>query len=148
MPNTHRSRLLLVLIGIGLSLLSGCGRRMVSVSGTAIFPDTVKLESTDSVQIAFVPEDKAEKKAPGALFTQDDKSFVCNEILPGAKYKISVRIDPAFGSADGPKRAPSFDALNKAFDRASTKLAFQATEESSQSITLDLVKGTVTATKK
>jgi hypothetical protein len=144
MSKTHRARLLLVSIGIGLLLVPGCGRRMVTVSGTASFPDTVKLVSTDSVQILFVPEDKAEKKVPAAALNPSDKAFSSNEILPGAKYKIAVRIDPAFGSTDGPKRAASFDGLNKAYDRASTKLAFQASDESSQSIAIDLVRGTVT----
>jgi hypothetical protein len=147
MPKTLRSRLSLVSIGIGFFLLGGCGQRTVTVSGTALFPDGVKLESTDSVQIIFAPDDKA-KAAPLALFSQEDKSFVCKDVLPGTKYKISLRIEPRMGAPDAQKRAASFEALNKAFDRTNTKLTYQATDDSSQSVAIDLVKGTVTSAKK
>jgi hypothetical protein len=139
-----RGRLLVVPIAMGLLLLAGCSRRTVNVSGTAVMPSGVKVASTDSVQIMFVPEDKEEKRAPTALFSPADSSFICKDILPSAKYKIALRIDPALGSADMQKRAASFEAVNKTFDRATTKLAYQAGEDASQSVTIDFAKGTVT----
>jgi hypothetical protein len=148
MPKTPRRSLFLAPIAIGLVFVAGCSTRTISVSGTAVFPDSVKLNATDVVQIAFYPEDKDAKQAPGAVFSGGDNSFVCKNVLPGAKYKIGLRIDPGMGSPDAQKRAAAFEALNKAFDRTTTKLTFQAAEDSSQSLALDFVKGTVTVTKK
>jgi len=130
-------------IAVALLFLGGCGRRTVSVSGTVVMPEGVKAGNTNTVLMLFVPESKDETMAPAAFFSSDDSSFVCKEILPGAKYKITVRIDPVMGSPDAQKRAASFETVNKTFDRESTKLTYQATEESSQSVTIDLGKGMV-----
>jgi hypothetical protein len=144
MLNTLRLRVFVVPLGIGLLLLSGCTRRTITVSGTVAFPDTVKLEKDDLVQITFVPEDKEERGAPIALYSPEEKSFVCKGVVPNAKYKIAARIDAVPGSADAQKRSAAFDAFNKSFDKATTKLKYDATDEASQSIAIDLAKGTVT----
>ena len=147
MPKTLRPRLLPVSIFVGAFLFAGCGQRTISVSGTTVFPSGVKIDHSDSVQIIFVPDDK-EKATPLALFSHDDKSFVCKDIVPGAKYKISLRIEPLPTLADAQKRVATFEALNKTYDRAITTLKYQATEESSQVLAIDFAKSTVTATKK
>jgi hypothetical protein len=139
-----RVRFLVVPIAMALFMLAGCSRRTITVSGAAVLPTGVKVGSTDSVQIMFLPEAKEEKKVPTAAFSPADSSFVCNDILPNAKYKIAVRIDPGPGVGDMQKRAASFETVNKTFDRASTKLAYQAGEDATQSITIDFAKGTVT----
>jgi hypothetical protein len=132
-------------VGVLVALVcAGCSRRTVVVSGGVEFPDTAKVEKDDIVQIVFVPEDKEEKKTPLATFSREDKRFQCKDILPGAKYKIAVRIEPSISAPDAQKRVTAMRDFNKKFDRASTKLTYLASEESSQSITLDLAKGTVT----
>jgi len=138
----HRPPRLLILLGFGLFLLPGCGTRTATVSGTVELPKELKLADTDIVQITFVPDAKGEKSC-FAVFNSADKTFVCKDVTPSGKYKITVNIEPPLGLADSPKRAPEFAAFNKTFAPSSTKLVYQATDESSQSIILDLAKGTV-----
>jgi hypothetical protein len=144
MLDATRLRWCYIPLGLALIALAGCSRRTVTVSGTVTFPDKVTLQKDDIVQIVFIPESKEETKAGLAIFSRDDKSFVCKDVLPGTKYKIAVHIEPPFGAENVKKRAAAFADVNKAFDRAATKLKYEASEESSQSITIDLAKGAVT----
>ncbi len=142
MMNFSRSTWLLLSIGLGILAIPGCGKRYITVSGTVELPKDVKLAETDLVQITFVPDAKGEKSG-FAVFNTSDKTFVCKDVLPGGKYKIAAKVEPAMGQADSAKRAPEFAAFNKTFEAASTKLVYQATEDSSQSIAIDFVKSTV-----
>jgi len=144
MLKTSRVRMLVVPCFLVLLVLTGSGcKRTVSVSGTVEFPEEVKFQTDDLVHIIFVPESKEETKAPFAQLSRADKTFECKEITPGAKYKITAHIDPN-PTGSSPKRPGALEAFNKKYDRASTKLTYQASEEASQSITIDFAKGTVT----
>jgi len=143
MLKSRRPCWLLVAVGLGLMLLPGCGRRYATVSGTAVLPKDVKLTETDLVQIAFLPDNKGEKVG-SALFNTTDNTFVSKDIVPGCKYKIAVKIEPISAAGDMQKRVAEFVAFNKAFEPASTKLVFQASEDWAQTIAIDFVKVTVT----
>jgi hypothetical protein len=115
---------------------------MAQVSGTVVFPSKVNLQESDLVQINFVSDVK-EVKGRTALFSKENKSFVCKQLTPGAKYKITV----VMGCVPGPesaKRAKELEPINKMYDASSSKLSYQLTDDSQQSIALDLEKGTVT----
>ena len=90
----------------------------------------------------FLPEAKGEK-AEFAMFSRADKTFVAKEVAPG-KYKIVVAVAPLPGGPENPKHGAELAAFNKGFDPTSTKLVYEVTTDSSQSIILDLTKGTVT----
>ena len=120
-------------------MLAGCGRRYASVSGSLLLPESLKLADTDVVQVIFHPDAKGEKAGLGVV-NRAEKTYVCNDIVPGGKYKVSVRIDPALGMPETPKRMPMIDEFNKSHDLAGTKLHFNATDEWSQKLEIDLSK--------
>jgi hypothetical protein len=143
MMSFRRPSSFLFIVGVGLLVLPGCGRSFATVSGTATLPKDVKITDKDLVQITFVPDAKGEK-AGSAVFNASDSTIVCKDIVPGGKYKITAKIEPLVGGGDAATRAAEFAAFNKAYDAGSTKLVFQATDEWTQTITIDFVKGTVT----
>ncbi len=65
-----------------------------------------------------------------------DMSFEMKDIVPG-KYKIGISITPYAGEKGSEKRAPAFDALNKAFAPTATSLSFEVAQDSAQSIAAD-----------
>jgi len=138
-------RILLALPLVALLSLTGCsgGKGPVTVSGKLVLPNNVTLADNDNVTISFLPEEKADLPAV-AVFSKEGGSFECKTTVSKAKYNITVRIEPYPGSPNAEKRAGSFETLNNAFSRDSTKLKYETTADSRQSITLDLTAGTVT----
>jgi len=130
-----------------LLILSGCGgKKGVTVNGKLV-PGNLKLAETDSVEISFSPEAPGGKAASG-MAKGNDPSFVVNSadgkgVEPG-KYKVGVRIQPYMGSAGAAGRASALEKINKDYDPTKTKLTYEVTGDATQSITVDLAKGTVT----
>ncbi len=135
------ARLLFVLCAAALCA-AGCGTPTVSVSGKLVLPPNVKLAESDSVGINFRPENPAHTASVG-IFNAADQTFVANNLAPG-KYKIGVQITPYAGQQGNDKRAAALAPLNQNFNISATKLTYDVTSESKQSITIDLAKGTVT----
>ncbi len=122
--------------------MAGCSK-YYTVSGSVTFPKNVQPKETEPVQISFVPEAQGQK--PGfVVFSRSDNTFVCKDVSPG-KYKIAVNITtgPAAKGADT-KHAAEVAKFNKTFGPKDTKLTYDVTTDSDQSIDLDLTKGTVT----
>jgi hypothetical protein len=150
MRNHLLSYLPVILLGIGLFLLPGCGPgKGTPVSGTVVLPPTVKLVENDSVDITFAPADPSNKRSAKANFKTSDLSFTANSvettgILPG-KYKVIVKITPYQGMPGNEERTRALDTLiNKKFDQAASPLSIEIPAGSAVSITLDLAKGTAT----
>lgn len=131
---------------IGLLVLSGCGRKTAVVKGTVVLPANVKLIESDSAKIIFMPEEKDRPACSGAISTSDN-SFVAhnptNKGLPPGKYKVTVRLQPYPGSKGSEKRQELFARINDKYDELASKLTYEVTEEPTQSITIDLTKGTI-----
>lgn len=139
-------RIVLVLPLLAVVALTGCSggaKSSVTLSGKVVLPNNVKLADNDNVTITFLPEDKGDLPA-AAVISKDSGTFESKTTVSKAKYKITVRIEPYMGSPDAEKRAASFDSVNNAFSRDATKLSYETTSDSKQSITIDMNAGTVT----
>jgi hypothetical protein len=135
-----------LVLGLALPLMAGCAK-MVSVSGTCTLPSTVNVGDKDIVQVQFVPETSGHGGGV-AMVSHQDHSFAC-KLFPG-KYKIAVRIEPGprpgMLGAEGAKHAAELAEFNQTCEPASTRLSYEVTSLSSQSIAIDVDKGDV-ATK-
>jgi hypothetical protein len=149
MLRIRRPPFVLAAAALCLLALAGCGTKGYTVTGKLALPQNVKLAPDDSVTILFVSEDPKEKgSSSAATFSAADSSFVAKGpegkgMSPG-KYKLVVQINPYSGKPDSDQRAKQFSGYNSAYDMANTKLNYEVTKDSSQSITIDLTKGTVT----
>jgi hypothetical protein len=147
MSQTRPLRLMLVSLALCLLVLSGCGKGGVKLKGTLVLPPGLQLNDTDSVTISFVPEGTQGPVYTGA-FSPGDNSFVVNGptskgISPG-KYKVAMGLRPSPGSSDEKARSNLFnDKVNTKYNATATKLIYEVTEESSQTITIDLAMGTI-----
>jgi hypothetical protein len=129
-------------LAAGVLFLVGCGDATTprKVTVKVVLPSDTKLQDTDTLVVVFTPEGNG--TAVTAQGNAKDGTFT-TEVLPG-KYKLSVGVQPYPGSKDDEKRRESFDKkLNKQYSAGSTKLSYEVTGDSSQSITLDLATGTV-----
>ena len=146
MPSMSRpySRLALA---VCLLALAGCsGKKGATVKGTLVPPPNVQLAGSDVVQMLFAAQDPGGQNSP-VSFPSGPQSFVANGpvregVLPG-KYKITVAIQ-SYGVAPDPKHAAALAALSARYDDAHTKLMYEVTRDSVQTITVDLGQGTVT----
>jgi hypothetical protein len=147
MPRFCRIRTVLIFVGLCLLVLSGCGPSGAIVNGKVILPGDVKLTDTDMARLSFIPEGKKGQVYP-ANVSKSDNTFVAHGTgkrgIPAGKYTIAVDLQPDLGSSDSKKRSALFDPINKKYDAVHSKLTYEVTAESPQSITVDLVKGTVT----
>jgi hypothetical protein len=126
-----------------LLILAGCtGKKGVTVQGKVVLPPAVKLEESDVVSITFTPEGVKDKGA-GAQASPKDLSFAAKGVFPG-KNRIGVKITPYMGSPGSEKRSEALAPLNNMFGANNDKLTYEVTRDSTQSITIDLTKGTVT----
>lgn len=149
MLRMRRSSCLLV-SAFCLLLLAGCGggKKSVEVKGKLVLPPTLKLADTDLVKIALVPEELS-SMASGAQVSNSDLTFSTREgkkqggTAPG-KYKVTIQMGAYRGSAGSQERDVVFTKFNKFYDATKTPLKVEIGEELEQSITIDLVKNTVT----
>jgi hypothetical protein len=155
MPRIHRSSCLAV-SAFCLLFLAGCGKKTVEVKGKLILPAGMKLMDADPakkleadiVKVALVPEDSA-GTASGGQVSNADMTFSTREgkkqagTVPG-KYKVTVKFSAYMGGADSQKRQEVFKKFNKFYDATKTPLKVEIGDELEQSITVDLVKNTVT----
>jgi hypothetical protein len=134
-------------LGLCLFMLTGCGAGGQPVNGTVIFPPNVTLHSDDSIAIVFQPEDSSGKAGNGRV-SPDDKTFIAKGPngggIPPGKYTVSLTITPYTGHPDYKKRAKMIEDFNKQYSITPTRLAYEVTSDSPQSITIDLGRGLVT----
>ncbi|HTU17280.1 MAG TPA: hypothetical protein VMG10_04400 [Gemmataceae bacterium] len=126
-------------------VVAGCGKKTVEVKGTVVFPASLKLIDSDSAKILFVPETEGVPGASGAI-SNSDSSFTVNgpkgKGIALGKYKIAVRLRPYPGDPASEQRAQLFARIHDRYDELASKLIYEVSGNSS--ITVDLVKGTVT----
>jgi hypothetical protein len=148
---TIRWSLAFTVVCCGLLALAGCGPPRAGVKGALVLPQGVALQDDDSVQISFHPTEPNEVGAGLAQYNAADKTFVAKSPdgkgLPPGKYKISVVVQPYPGSKTDQRRADDLRNMNSFFSPDATKLTYDVTDARSQSITVDLGKGVVTAAK-
>jgi hypothetical protein len=126
-----------------LALGSGCSEKSSTISGKLVLPSGVKLEQQDSVTVGFLPDPAAEGKTGAtAAVNIADSTFTAKDLKPG-KYKLTVNITPYPGDPNTAKRAKAVESLNEKHNAGSTKLRYDVTNESQQSITVDLTKDSV-----
>jgi predicted small lipoprotein YifL len=147
MPRNRGRRSVLVSVAVCLLVLAGCGKKNAIVNGKIILPANIKLIESDRGKIIFVPEDK-NAPASSATISSSDNSFVvngpANKGVPLGKYKITVQLQPYPGEKGSEKRSDLFARLNDKYDPEVSKLTYEVTADSTQSITINLIKGTVT----
>ena len=143
MPATRKAVLGLTVVWC-LFGIAGCGNpKSPTIKGTAVFPANITFQGNDSVMINFSPADPANTAGFSAI--AEDKSFSVKSasgkaMLPG-KYMIGVSVTPY----DQKNRTAVIDDFNKVFGNPQTSgLTYELTAEDTQSITVDLVKKTVT----
>jgi hypothetical protein len=134
-------------LGACLLLLPGCGGGGQVVSGKVVFPPNLTLKPDDTISIVFEPENSSGKAGTGHV-SPDDKAFTANGPngggIPPGKYTVTVLITPYMGHPDYNKRAKMVEEFNKKYGSAPSRLTYEVTSDSSQSVTVDLAKGTVT----
>jgi hypothetical protein len=148
MLNPRLSRCLWPLLAGALLVLTGCGGggKHVPVKGKIVLPPNLSLVETDSISVAFQPEESKVKPAGGEVNPKDGTFVVYTAgsktgVVPG-KYKVFVEIKPYKGMAETPAREAAFDPLNKAYDPAASKLTYEVTP-GANNITIDLDKGSI-----
>ncbi len=147
MPRTLRLRSVSLFVVLCLLVLPGCGKSGATLKGTLVLPSNLKLTDTDSVRVSFMPEDQKGQGYP-ATVSVADKSFVAQgpgkKGIPAGKYKVAVQLQPYMGSPDSEQRSAAFEQFNNAFNATNSRLTYEVTSESTQSITVDVPKGSVT----
>jgi hypothetical protein len=126
--------------------LPGCGggsSKGVNLTGTVVLPPALKLAEGENLQMSFQPEDESTGKAYAGAYTPNDNSFTAKEVPPG-KYKITFAVAPYPGSQDMQARMATLKPFNAAFDKAHTPLNVEVKKGTTQKLTIDLVKKTVT----
>lgn len=135
-------RCLLVLPFCCAFLLTGCGKKGVTVKGTVILPQGTTLAETDATTVTFRPEEAG--GMPSSAKIKADGSFVATKVYPG-KSKISLSLEPYPGSTpEILKRKEAFRGLNKTFDANNSPLTYEVTSDPEQTITIDLPQKKVT----
>jgi len=120
-------------------MLSGCtSAKTVTVTGKVVLPPKVKVAETDSITVTFVREDDPSASGGSAAASPPGLTFETN-MRPG-KYKVSVRVQAYAGMKDSQNRERE---LAQQMASAPT-LSYEVTGDARQSITIGLVKGTVT----
>jgi hypothetical protein len=127
--------------------LTGCGssQKGATLKGTVVLPSNVKLAENDSATVGFAP-DGTEGQSFVAAINPADLSFVAKGpagkgITPG-KYKITVNFQPYIPGES--KQKAIFEDVNARYNAQNSRLSYEVTADSQQSITIDLSKGTVT----
>jgi len=128
------------LCGLALLTLSGCttSSKTVVVDGKVVLPPKIKLAETDSITITFARED--DPSAPGGAATASPTTLTFEANIRPGKYKVSVRVQTYAGMKDSQQRERE---LTQQMASAPT-MSYEVTGDAKQSITIDLVKGTVT----
>ena len=138
------SRLLWLPACLGLFFLAGCSESTVTVNGKLIPPADVRIEKTDSVNVAFTPDPPGGKgKAWVGVFSPGENTFVGKEVVPGT-YKVTVQIEPYRGEKDSEKRSEAMKDMNVWFSGDNSKLKTEITGDRNQSIIVDMKSNSVT----
>jgi hypothetical protein len=138
-----------VLLFVGLLGLAGCsGARPVTIQGKLIMPKNVpmgeptgKEGAQDTLTLTFLKE--GEDKAFSIQVNPKELTFESKEIIPG-KYKVGFQVGLYAMPTGNPKRQYEVQMFNKAHAAQSSKMTYEVTAESPQSITVDLTKEQVT----
>ena len=139
----RHSYLFLAPLVLGLCALAGCGgsAKPVTVTGTVKVPANIKLVDTDSINVVFLPAEAGAANA-SANCNAKDGSFTAS--VPPGKYKITISIVPYAGMPDSQKRHREMENFLQKFDEHTTPLNVEIGTESTQTITIDMEKKTVT----
>jgi len=125
-----------------VALTAGCSEKSSTINGKLVLPAGVKLEQQDSVVVSFVPDPPAEgKNGATAPVNAADLTFAAKGVAPG-KYKVSVIVTP-YPGPDSAKRTQALQPITDRFNAQNTKLRYDVTSDSQQSITIDLAKDKV-----
>ncbi|HTU21097.1 MAG TPA: hypothetical protein VMG10_23795 [Gemmataceae bacterium] len=143
----HTRRFLLPVFVLCTLVFAGCGggTKGPTIKGTVVLPSNVKLNKDDSATLVFLPDGEGGKEF-AAPINASDLTFSAvgplgKGVTPG-NYKITVKLQP-YAPGNSPERK-AFDQLNTKYSSGSSKLTYKVTEESVQSIAVDLNAGTVT----
>ena len=123
---------------------AGCSsaKKGAVVTGKVVLPPGVHLAKEDVGNLRLVPDDK-NAKVPGAVL-KSDLTFEFKDVPPG-KYKVGVHLSAYSGTKDSEKREATYKKVNERYNaESSSKLTYDVTADSPQSILIDLSKGTVT----
>src|SRR4051794_18198530 len=135
-----RARAPVVVCGLTLLTLSGCtsSSKTVTVDGKVVLPPKIKVAETDSITVTFAREDDA--TAPGASATASPTALTFEANVRPGKYKVSVRVQAYAGMKDSQQRERELTQQMA----SAPNMSYEVTGDARQSITIDLVKGTVT----
>ncbi len=140
--------LLSALAAVCLLAVPGCEGPRETIKGTVVFPPGAEPAQGDAVSIGFVPDVKGAPAGSGT-FSAADRSFVVKDAdghngLPPGKYKIIVQAAPYSSGPDADQRRAVWNDMNKRYNTDNSKLNYEVTTAPTQTITIDLVNGTVT----
>ncbi len=133
----------------------GCGGgkgSKIQFTGKLILPTGATIEKDDIAEVNFAPEEANGVAAEAKVST--DQSFTLKSALdrksgpmPG-KYKVTVQIIPYDKNADPKDKAKQdrlnqLKTLNEKYNVKNSPLTYTITSDNAQSVTIDLVKGTI-----
>jgi hypothetical protein len=125
----------------------GCGGKKGStVNGKIVLPPHVSMDKNDTGDVRLVPEvrDKTGKIGGSGNFNGSDLTFSLKDVVPG-KYKVGVTLTAYPGSSK--EKEAAFKKVNEQFNvEGASKMTYEVTADSEQSITIDLAAGTVSKT--
>lgn len=138
-----------------LTAVPGCegdSTEGVPIKVTLILPKRIKLQETDTVELALAPEVEGKPGAVSSIeISKPDQPLVfdfAGEDRPGVPpgfYRIGVRITPY--SSSGTPRDDALEQFNMANDTRSLGLSLEVKDgpsEVTQSITVDMIQNSVT----
>jgi YbbR domain-containing protein len=135
-----------VRFGLAAGLLAlvavGCGssEKTSPVTGKVTMPSGIKLTETDTITIDFQPDEAGKTKGGTVDIKGTESNFTVN--VPPGKHKVSVTVKPYPGEKDSEKRGRDISNVVGMYKLGASSLRYQV-EDGPQTITIDLVKGTV-----
>lgn len=137
-----RHPLIAVLFATLLAVIAlGCGggAQQKKLTGKVILPTNVKIVENDAINLTFAPD----SKGTTVVAEVSSKDLTFSTQIPPGKYRVAVQITPYPGEKDSEKRATAFEKFNDTYNSNNTKLNYEVTADSNQSITVDLAQNRV-----
>lgn len=135
--------------------LAGCGdskmAKTVDVNGKVVLPPGIKLTANDTTTVTFIPDGDAKNQGGTGVINGAGSTFTAK--LPPGKYKVTVQVQPYPGEKGSDQRIKDIDKLIGNYGPTKPGRGSEAAKESplrhevsnaeTQSVTIDLVKGTI-----
>jgi hypothetical protein len=122
-------------------LLSGCGPKRVKIEGKVVREgQPLKVGQGEKLNLSLTGTDDKGSPAGFVATLNGDGGFVLDNI-PTGKYQLRLNI---IGGGSDPADLAKFNEINKQFEAANAKLEYEVTADSTQTITVDVGKVTVT----